>query len=187
MTAPPARAGDGSANGFYEQALREHLASYPGHEAADVYKFTHQSVFGPGHLIPSAEAALRYLRRETSALKPWNESRPEPRYDRLGSDPDLVRVNLRPFLAAGGSLERLAEAAVQTAATVKGDAERMTARRESALRILEELGETEVAQALRARIDEARPQGYPAYHHGKRYSERYVPAYRVIDLRFYQE
>ncbi|MCU0233750.1 MAG: hypothetical protein MUE90_06950, partial [Thermoanaerobaculales bacterium] len=86
-------------------AFGDHLRSHPLAGAEDLYKLLHQSVFGPGHAIPNREAARTYLERELAGLAASLAE--EPACEALGGDPPLVRVNLRPFAAAGGDPEAL--------------------------------------------------------------------------------
>jgi len=106
--------------------------------------------------------------------------------DPISPDSTLVRVNLRPYLAAGGQLEPLAEAFARTAHTYRGS----PARLEEYLTYVERLaqaGRLPVSAAdLRAYGDEMRTRGYPVPEHSARYVEAYHPAYRVV-LRGYLE
>jgi hypothetical protein len=158
--------------------LREHLRAHPEAEAQDVYKLLHQSVFGPGHLIPDRDAADRYLEREWAGL---GETLPgEPLLEALADSPPLVRVNLRPYRDAGGSREVLVDALVTSAARVVGETATFTACLEAAVVVLrEERGEA-AAEELRRLAERAAGEGYPALHHSEAYREAYRPAYRVV-------
>jgi hypothetical protein len=156
--------------------LAQHLVRYPLAGPEDVYKFVHQSVFGPAHFISDAQAARAYLEREVAGLGPGSEG--EPLVEPLSEV--LVRVNLRPFVAAGGDRERLLAALVESAATVRGDAGLMRSRLAAAARLLEELGRRDDASRLRSLGEAAAGQGFPALHHSERYTQAYRPAYRVV-------
>jgi hypothetical protein len=160
--------------------LVEHLARYPHAEAQDVYKFVHQSVYGPAHAVPGPEGARRYLDEEIAALPPGPPG--EPLVDVLGGDPPLGRLNLRPFLAAGGDAGALVDAFVATAAEVKGDAETMRVRLAAAVAVLRDAGRTTAAEALAALAAAQEAQGFPALHHSQAYRAAYAPAYRVVSL-----
>lgn len=162
----------------FPSLLRTHLARYPLAAADDVYKFAHQSVFGPAHAIPSRAEAMGYLDEELAALPPGPSD--EPLLDDLGGDPPLVRVNLRPFVAAGGDRERLLDAFVATAARVHGDPQVMKARLAAAAAVLRDLGRPEAARELDALAADRAANGYPAAHHGTAYRDAYHPAYRVV-------
>lgn len=148
--------------------------------AEDLYKLAHQSVFGPAHLIPDREAAGRYLDQEAAALTPGPPD--EPLVEPIGTDPSLVRVNLRPFFARGGSRNRLLDALVASADTVQGDPRVMASRLASAARELHARGREADADALADLVTRAAAAGYPAGHHSVAYREAYRPAYRVVLL-----
>jgi hypothetical protein len=173
---PPRATAHGST---FSELLRAHLARYPLARAADVYKFTHQSVFGPAHAVPSTAEARRWLDEELAALPPGPVE--EPLVDRLGDDPPLVRLNLRPYVAAHGDIAALADAFTATAVAVKGDPATMTARLASAEEVLRDTGRAEIAAELSALAAEQAGHGYPAIHHSAAYAAAYAPAYRVVD------
>ena len=159
--------------------LVAHLERYPLARAEDIYKFAHQSVFGPAHAIPSRDRARVFLEEEIAALSAAPAE--EPLLDALSAGPELARLNLRPFLAAGGDPERLLDAFVATAALVHGDAAAMTRRLGEAVAVLRELGgEAGEAARLEALAGERAAAGYPAIHHTDAYRDAYRPAYRVV-------
>jgi len=158
--------------------LREHLRAHPAAGAQDAYKLLHQSVFGPGHLIPDREAAARYLQGEWAQM---GETLPEePMLEILADEPALVRVNLRPYRDSGGSREALVDALVASAEGVVGEPATFADCLEAAVAVLrEERGEA-AAEELRGLAERAAGQGYPAVHHSEAYREAYSPAYRVV-------
>ena len=158
--------------------LIEHLARYPLAAAQDVYKFTHQSVFGPAHAIPSKEGARRYLDEEIAALPPGPAG--EPPADVLGDDPPLVRLNLRPWVAAGFDAGALVDAFAATAGDVTGEPQEMARRLETAVTVLRGLGRAGDADELAALTSEQAAAGFPALHHSDAYRAAYAPAYRVV-------
>lgn len=159
--------------------LREHLARYPLAQAEDVYKFTHQAVYGPAHAVPSRHEARRYLEEEMAAL-PAGPAQ-EPLLDTLSEQPPLARVNLRPFLAAGGDTQALLDAFIATASRIRGDPAIMAARLDAAIVLLRELRRTDEAGRLSVLARERAAADYPATHHGGAYRDAYHPAYRVVD------
>jgi hypothetical protein len=159
--------------------LRHHLERHPLAEAEDVYKFVHQSVYGPAHAVPSLEQARRWLDDEVAALPPGPAG--EPLAERLSDDPPLVRLNLRPYLAAGGDLAALVTAFAATATAVEGDAAVMRARLAVAVAVLGELGRPAAAADLASFAEANGREGFPAVHHGAAFRAAYAPAYRVVD------
>ena len=167
------------ATSSFTTCLRAHLARYPRAQAEDVYKFAHQSVFGPGHAVPSLDEARRYVVEEVAALAPGPPG--EPLYDRLSDDPPLVRLNLRPYVAGGGDVGALVAAFAATAARVHGSAEVMRQRLQTAVEVLRETGRVATADRLATLAAEQEVRGFPAGHHSAAYTAAYAPAYRVVD------
>lgn len=162
----------------FAACLARHLATHPAATAQDVYKFVHQSVAGPGHLIPNKQEALVYLEQEIADM--GGSSEPEPLYEELGGELDLVRLNLRPYVEQGGDAEGLVDAMQKTAAAVTLDPEEMSRRLRFAADLLTRSGQDEERDALLRLVQEFANQGYPALHHSEAYSVVYRPAYRVI-------
>jgi hypothetical protein len=167
----------GTANAV--QALAEELAAHPEMEAADIYKFLHQALFGPGHAITDRSAAAKYLQREISELAEPLES--EPACTTLGGEPILVRVHLRLFTERGFDADELLDAFVATAREVHGEASQMDAALEVVGEFLLKDGRPDLADSLKNLGRLMRSKGYPAVHHSELYRETYRPAYRIVD------
>ena len=164
----------------WAELLEADLFRHPQSAAEDVYKFVHQSVYGPGHFIADRAAAARYLEEEMNALGQGEPG--EPLTEALSDDPPLVRVNLRPFRARGGDPKALLDALVASASAVKGDARLMGERLEVAQGVLRRRGWLGVAADLSRLTAELAGRGYPAVHHSEAYLGAYRPAYRVVLL-----
>ena len=159
-------------------ALAVHLERHPEAGAADVYKFLHQGVFGPGHMIPDRTAAGRFLDAEIETLEPVD--RDEPLCEGLGGSPAMVRIHLRPFREAGFDVEVLIGLFVQSANQITGDPEVMNRALLDATRWLESVEQTGLADELEILRREYEPQGFPALHHSDRFRTAHDPAYRVV-------
>jgi hypothetical protein len=170
-------AGDGAPDSRIA-ALAAHVERHPELSAADVYKFLHQGVFGPGHMISDRGAAESYLDREVKSL--GEAAGDEPLCEPLGGSPHMVRIHLRPFLAAGLDTGALVECFVASANRVAGDPAAMDRALVRAVKWLEAGGKIALAANLEALRFEHQPQGFPALHHGDAYRNAYHPAYRVV-------
>ena len=179
--APLASASDkpidrGTANAV--QSLAFDLAEHPNAEAADLYKFLHQAIYGPGHAIPDPDAAARWLDSELEDLGPPLVG--EAQCEVLGGSPILVRVNLRPFAAGGGDAGELLDAFVATAGEIHGEPGQMGEAIKIVVNWLRSDGGKELAHGLERLGAKLAPEGYPAVHHSEAYIEAYRPAYRVV-------
>jgi len=168
----------GESVGSIMMAFGTHLDGHPLARGDDLYKFLHQAVYGPGHAIPNRQAAATYLDRELEDLGPPLEG--EASCEMLGGEPELVRVNLRPFVAAGGNPELLLDAFVVSANTGRGNAQRMQFVLRLASSWLKCASRPDLSQELEDLAAELADKGYPAVHHSEDYREIYRPAYRVV-------
>jgi hypothetical protein len=165
----------------FRTILADQIARYPQMEVQDLYKLILQATMGSEHAISSVDAARSWLRRELASLPEGPE---EPISDEISSDGNIVRVNLRPFIQSGGDPSSLLDAFVRTANEYRGTEERLRDHWSLTERMAED-GELpfEVSQ-MRAFIEKAEGDGFPAVHHSTRYEEAYHPAYRVIKREF---
>ena len=157
-----------------------HAARYDALEARDLYKLLHQAVAGPGHAIRDPEMARSWLVREWSSLGAPHEE--EQVLEPLTGDGRLVRLNLRPWRAAGRDAEEVLVAFLRTAETVSPSESRIRAEMDA----IRACSATLAAPAgieeedLASFFAEQAVAGYPAVHHSAGYSSAYDPAYRVV-------
>ena len=171
-----------------------HHRRYPLLQAADIYKLIHQGVFGPGHIIISADFARRALKSELTAVEVQSpkskvQSQTEPEFEPIDPSGRLVRVNLRPMFGNWGqspcgdsplrATEWLVAALVESARRVKGEPAQMTRRLSAAVRWCRKNLPRQAAE-LERMAAQAGESGYPAFHHSPAYQLAYRPAYRVI-------
>jgi hypothetical protein len=143
----------------------------------DLYKLLHQAYLGPGHAIPSREAAASYLASEWAALGAPLPG--EPLVEMLAEGAPFVRLNLRPFRDRGGTADSVLAVFLRSA-SVKTDSTSFRAAWALARARLM-TGEIRLSVAAYDSVDaELRPLGYPAIHHSRTYEEHFKPAYRVI-------
>jgi hypothetical protein len=164
----------------FAPVVQWHASHYPGMEVEDVYKLLHQSVAGPAHAIEDPDMARQWLDREWNGLGVPFEN--EEMFEPLSGDGRLVRVNLRPWRAAGRAPEAVLNGFIRTAGTLPPD----SARIQTELDAISACGDR-IAVAVRLPASEVQSffsdrerDGYPAIHHSDGYSHRYSPAYRVV-------
>jgi len=163
-----------------EKAVAEEIASRPLATASDIYKLLHQSVFGPGHIIQSADSAREYLVKEMESLGPTIQG--EKLYDELGDG--IVRVNLRPYRDSKKPMDALLLAMIETANTNKGTPRHMADKLDKACKFLLKQEKNKLAEELKELGEKLAVQGYPASHHSEAYRNAYQPAYRIVDTRY---
>ncbi len=167
----------------FREFLLKHFETRPRMQVQDVYKLLYQGVFGVGHIM--GEDAYGRLLEEAGRIDlqdhPW-----EPLVEPASLDGETVRVNLRPFLRWGGSLEQLYEA-MKESSEAEGDPGEFM----SLWGLFKELVEEEQLGLDRdtiRRYDEELKVGGPVpRHHSAEYREAYYPAYRVVRRRIFEE
>jgi hypothetical protein len=159
--------------------LLRQFARHPIMEPQDVYKLVFQAVMGSRHAGLDSAMAAAWLAREVAALGPGPA---EPMLDTISTDGRMVRVNLRPYLAAGGSPDALLDAFLRTAREYEGSPARLRRELAEVERLAGE-GVVPLSRAvLHAYFARMRAQGFPAVEHSNAYEEAYHPAYRVVYL-----
>lgn len=136
---------------------------------------------GPGgeHAAPSETAAWAWLETEWDGLGPPlpGEALVVP----LRPDGAVVRLNLRPFKAAGGDPKALLEAFLSSARSFAPDPGLFVASWRAFGRGLAAGGANEWTSVAFEELDRASEKaGWPARHHGRAYAEARKPAYRVL-------
>jgi hypothetical protein len=153
------------------------LVRFPAMEPQDVYKLVYQATMGSRPAGLDSAMAARWLDREVRDLGPGPT---EPVLDTISADGRMVRVNLRPYLAAGGDRAALLRAFVRTAREFGGS----TSDLRRWLCYVERLsGDGELrfpADALHRYFASMAAAGYPAVEHSAAYEAAYRPAYRVV-------
>ena len=157
-----------------EKMLEGHLSRYPLLQIQDLYKLLHQAALGSEHAVSDREAVERWLTRELAEM---GEGIPEPLIDPISHDGGIVRIHLRPYVAAGHDPVMLLDAFILTANEYHGDAHFLEKywRDAVALNIFPVSEMEEFFQGLR-------DTDFPAVHHSAEYERLYTPAYRVSSL-----
>ncbi|HVO35537.1 MAG TPA: hypothetical protein VMT21_08240 [Gemmatimonadales bacterium] len=160
-----------------ERIAAAEVARYPELQPQDLYKLEFQAALGSAHFVRDTAEARTWLDREARTLGPGPA---EPVIDTISPDGAIVRVNLRPYLAAGGDLGTLADAFVRTAHTFRGSRRRLRDYLACTERMARSGRLPMVAAALERYFARMRRAGYPSPEHSARYVAAYHPAYRVV-------
>ena len=169
---------------FVGQLLSAHLERYPAMQLADIYKLLHQAALGPGHAVDNPAAARKRLEQETAALV---DGHVEPPLDIISPDGRLGRIHLRTYMAAGGNLDALHRAFVETANGYPASPDKL-AKFCGCLGDLAAAGGIPFApEAVLAYFERIARDGYPAVHHSEEFRNAYHPAYRVVAVDLLQK
>ena len=145
-----------------KENILAHQARYPLARPQDLFKFLHQSVFGPGHLVRDDVGGLEHLLHEAADCATSQDLEP--------LDGPFVRAHLG-LLQEGLAPKTLWRCFVLSAAMPAGTA----ADLEEKLAVLSNL-----SPEFSAAADQWRAQGFPALRHSEAFRSAYAPAYRVL-------
>lgn len=157
--------------------IRSHSARYPLMECTDIYKLIYQAAMGSAHSVRSITSAKECFEEEISniGIGPL-----EPVVDIIAHDGSISRINIRPYLKAGFSSDKLIEAFARTGKEIP----RSTGTLElycGWLKSMQEEGQLTVnLRTIDQYMSEMSESGYPAVHHSSAYRNAYAPSYRVI-------
>lgn len=161
-----------------EQAVREELRLHPAATLQDLYKFFFQGAYGPGHMIPDAAAARRFLEMELHASTDFDSVLWQP----VGVHGEYVRVNLKLVKEGIIPAEDLLAAFVQSANAASPPA--LAEWQKEWQTILAVIAA--VAPALpafaeeKAAVEQKLARGEFVGHHSEGYEQRYHPHYRLV-------
>jgi hypothetical protein len=155
------------------------LGDDPDASVQDAYKWLFQAARGGEHAAPSEDAARAWLAKEWATL---GEAAPgEPLVVPLRPDGGVVRLNLRPYRAAGGDFEELLAAFLESARTFRPDpAFFIDAWREFGSGLSGDPSGPMTRAAFEELDRAAEAGGWPARHHSPGYTRTHAPAYRVL-------
>jgi hypothetical protein len=147
----------------------------------DAFKWIYQATQGGEHAAPSRDGAGRWLDEEWNALGAPQPG--EPLVQPLG-DSGIVRLNLRPYRARGGTRDAILDAFIASANEFSPKPD-VFAREWEALGAALKTGP--IGALTRADWEgldaKARPRGYPAVHHSDHYNDARHPAYRILTAK----
>ncbi len=168
-----------------EEALRHILTAqyrrYPHLQIVDLYKLLHQGCLGSEHAVADEAGVRAWLERELATMGSGPE---ETLLDDISPSGEIVRVHLRPYVAAGRDPEVLLAAFLRTAREYRGSADRL----QWCGQVAERMAAGGLLPFPPAQIGEfwrrMAQQGFPAAHHSPVYERLYRPAYRVVARAF---
>ncbi|MCI0696545.1 hypothetical protein L0337_31655 [candidate division KSB1 bacterium] len=158
------------------QVLSRHLDQYPAMRIEDAYKLIYQGALGIEHLLTDTTAAINYLHDEWNKI-PANED--EPLYEMISPDSQWVRLNLKPYKAAGGHVEAVWRAMLRSSRTAT-DQKEFLQRWQEFISLVNEKKLPFDSQELRDFDNRIALAHYPLTHHSQEYTRAYEPAYRVL-------
>jgi len=163
--------------------LADQYRRYPCLQIVDLYKLLHQASMGSEHAVSDEAGVRAWLEKEMATMGTGPE---EPLIDDISPAGEIVRVHLRPYVAAGHNPQTLLDAFLRTAREYRGSIERLQRYGE----MTEQMAFAEQLPFQPAQIGEfmqrMAQQGFPAVHHSQVYERLYRPAYRIV-LRTFLE
>jgi len=115
-------------------------------------------------------------------LKVRNFGPEEPVVNPISTSGEIVRINLRPYVHAGGNQQDLLDAFIRTANEYKGFLEEFILCWAYAENMVREGNLKLFEDELTDFVAQMKAKAFPAVHHSELYKESYNPAYRVIAL-----
>lgn len=144
----------------------------------DAYKLLYQGTLGIEHLLTDTTAAKQYLADEWQAITARED---EPLYEIISPDSQWVRLNLKPYKASGGDIEKIWEAMLRSA-QVTTNKEAFVKRWLELILLVNEKKLPLDSSELHDFDKRIALANYPAVHHSHEYAKAYQPAYRVLLL-----
>jgi hypothetical protein len=162
-----------------------HQARHAGLEVQDVYKLLYQSCFGVEHLLTDSTEVTAFLQTELASTD--SPMAGEPILERISSENDYVRVNLRPFK----SLNLKPDLLVQT---MFRSAEETIPDTAAFYRLWNEFAALIRYGLLRFPPDDLTPwdervgaNRFEPVHHSSGYTSANRPSYRVVKRSVFDE
>ena len=154
---------------------------YPEMDIQDWYKLLHQSSMGNRHLGVEDSIIYAYLLNEWDRIEASDN---EALIEYISPDSSVVRLNLRPFKASGGSPDAVFASMKKTWDAFVPSEARLEKHLQELHRMTKQglLGLSE--ETVATFIEQQKAAQYPAVHHSEEYELRYQPAYRVLERRF---
>lgn len=160
-----------------QRIVEEQIRRHPDLGPEDVYKLLHQAAMGSEHAMTDTAGVRAWMANELATM---GEGPNEPMIDTIAPGGAVVRVHLRPWIAAGRSPDSLVAAFMKTASTFPQDTARLTRYLQAGRWAVENSATRFGSGRWYTFTDSLRKAGYPAIHHSQGYEQAYHPAYRVV-------
>jgi hypothetical protein len=160
------------------ELVKMHKEARPAMRAKDAYKLLYQGVFGVGHIM--GPNAWDYLQKEANDIN-VNDQPGDPLMESVSLDGSVIRVNLRPYIRKGYSLNHLMEAMRNS--EIIGEPAQFVEIWDAFAELVWsgkldfEHNEVDV---INRDLDKNAPK---PQHHTTQYREAYYPSYRVVRRR----
>jgi len=160
-----------------QRIVEDQIRRHPDLGPDDLYKLLHQAAMGSEHAMTDTAGVRPWMTRELATM---GEGKEEPMIDTIAPGGAVVRVHLRPWVAAGRAPDSLVAAFMKTASTFAPDTARLARYLAAGWRAVERSARRFTAERWSTFADSLRKAGYPAIHHSEPYERAYHPAYRVV-------
>ena len=166
------------------QILTSHITRTPAMQVQDLYKLLHQATLGSGHAVHNELTARDGLMREMSEMGSGPD---DPLIDSISPDGLIMRVHLRPYIAAGKDPQVLLKAFIRTANEWRGSEKTFKAYGQSACQFADEGLLPFSGKSLLSFFAKMAERHFPAVHHSEVYERFYRPAYRVVARQYLEK
>ena len=168
-----------------KKTVNEQLQKYAGTRLQDIYKNFFQDYFGPGHIIPDAAAAKKYLQEELDACTETAGVAVEP----AGSEGNFYRVNLSVVKEKKIPFNLFLDAFIESANDVIAPPPAVwTAQWNHIIRIIDNLQlNIPDYEADKERLNNLLAEGKYVVHHSDTYEEQHKPHYRIISKSVFEK
>jgi len=157
--------------------LKTQFKTYRSIMIQDIYKLFFQAAMGCEHAAADEKASFEILKKEITEMK----SGPSERlFDTISPDGKIIRINLRPYIEAGGNIEILNIRFIKSASAYKGSIKKLLEFWCWFMEHQRVIPMEFTKAALSRFIKEMEKNNYPAVHHSSEYRKSNSPAYRVV-------
>jgi hypothetical protein len=153
-------------------------------QVQDVYKLLYQANLGVEHILGDSAAVTRDLLEELASLD--SASRGEELVERISTDDEIVRVNLRPFKVLNISPSLLVDCLWRSARETHPDTTAFLRQWKEFQNLVKERQLSFSPSDAEHWAEMIHRQGIRAIHHSAAYSSANHPAYRVVRRKVFE-